>query len=57
MTKAFEQLSMDTLEKILRDKPVPIIGRIENDRLLLDVRTLFGEDFEYIVNTIADVCK
>ena len=47
--------SMDVLEKQLRACPVPIIGRIENDRLLLDVRTLFEDDFEYIIKVLAEI--
>jgi len=47
--------SAEKFERELRALPVPIIGRIENDRLLLDVRTLFKEDFEYIINTVAEI--
>ena len=33
----------------------PIIGRITEGRLLLDVRTIFPEDMEYIADTAAEV--
>jgi len=39
----------------LREKPIPIIGHIEENRLLLDVRTMFEEDFGYIAETVASV--
>ena len=43
--------SAEKAEQKLRGLPTPIIGRIENDRFLIDVRTLFEDDFEYIINT------
>ena len=45
----------EEMERRLRDMPIPIIGRIENDRLLLDVRTIFEDDFEYIINAVVEV--
>jgi L-seryl-tRNA(Ser) seleniumtransferase len=48
-------VSVEKQEKKLREQPVPIIGRIENDRLLLDVRTIFEDDFEYVAKAVADV--
>ncbi|MCL2821035.1 MAG: L-seryl-tRNA(Sec) selenium transferase [Oscillospiraceae bacterium] len=47
--------STDGLEERLRNQPVPIIGHIENDRLLIDVRTLFEEDYEYIISSIVSI--
>jgi len=47
--------SAGVYEQKLRALPVPIIGRIENDRLLIDVRTMFEDDFEYIINEIVKV--
>ena len=46
--------SASSLENRLRSIEVPIIGRIENDRFLLDVRTMFEEDFEYIASAIVE---
>ena len=39
-------MSVNQLEEKLRDLPTPVIGRIENDQLLLDVRTMTDEDFD-----------
>jgi len=47
----------DTKEEQLRNLPIPIIGRIENDKLMLDVRTIFEDDFEYIAETMAGLTK
>jgi len=49
--------STDGIEKRLRGQPVPIIGHIENDKFLLDVRTIFEEDFEYVIEKIVEVTK
>jgi len=49
--------SADEAEKILRLQSIPIIGRIENDRLLLDVRTIFNSDHEYMINAITEMTK
>ncbi len=38
-------MTLNTFEKRLRHLPIPIIGRIENDRFLLDVRTLQEREF------------
>ena len=42
-------------ERRLRALPVPIIGRIEDGRFLLDVRALFEEDFGYIADALAAI--
>jgi len=36
--------SVATLERSLRTLPIPLIGRVENDRLLLDFRTVIDEE-------------
>ena len=51
------EVSADEMEQKLRNLPTPIIGRIENDRLLIDVRTLFEDDFEYVINIAAEISK
>ena len=38
-----QKMKTSQLEKSLRHAPVPVIGRVEKDRLLLDMRTI-GED-------------
>jgi len=47
--------SADEMEKALRAQSKPIIGRIENDRYLLDVRTFFEDDYEYIADCVSKV--
>jgi len=49
------KLSASALESKLRKMEVPIIGRIEDDKFLLDVRTIFEDDFEYISGAIVSV--
>jgi len=49
--------SADKLERQLRTLTVPIIGYIENGRLLIDVRTLFEDDFEYIIKAVSEITK
>ncbi|MBU1566845.1 MAG: L-seryl-tRNA(Sec) selenium transferase [Proteobacteria bacterium] len=38
-------MTLNSFEKKLRNLPIPIIGRIENDHFLLDVRTLQEREF------------
>ena len=50
--------SLDGLEQRLRlGGETPIIGRIAKDRYLLDVRTLWEEDFDYIAARVAEEAK
>ena len=47
--------SVDGLEERLRlGGETPIIGRIARERYLLDVRTLWEEDFDYIADRVAE---
>ena len=46
--------SVDQLEEELRRSERPIIGRIYKERYLLDVRTLFENDFSYIVQRVCE---
>ena len=48
-------LNADETDRALRALPLPIIGHIEKDRLILDVRTMFEEDFTYIAESIASL--
>ncbi len=43
------------VEEALRRRPVPIIGRIEQDWFLLDPRTILPEDVEVIVEAVQDI--
>ncbi len=42
-------MTLNTLEKKMRHLSIPIIGRIENDRFFLDVRTLQEQEFGELV--------
>jgi len=46
------KLKANEVEKILRDFDVPIIARIKNDCILMDVRTIFDSQFDLIVNAL-----
>ena len=50
-------VSLDQLEINLRLGSPAIIGRINHDRFLLDVRTLREEDFAAIVKAVAEAEK
>ena len=47
--------SADWLDGWLRGQATPIIGRIEDDRLLLDLRTALPEEDERVAETLARV--
>ena len=43
------------LEKAFRSQPVPVIGRIEQDRFLIDPRTLLPEDPQVIAGSLTNI--
>jgi L-seryl-tRNA(Ser) seleniumtransferase len=47
--------TVEVLGQRLRSAPVPIVGRIQKDRLLLDMRTVFDRDLETVASTIEAV--
>ncbi|MBQ7703164.1 MAG: L-seryl-tRNA(Sec) selenium transferase [Firmicutes bacterium] len=49
------ELSPDRLEALLREGGTPIVARIRNDKLILDVRTLKREDFETIAGRLREI--
>ena len=50
-----QHVSVDRLEERLRkESDTPIVGRITRDRYLLDVRTLWEEDFAYIAEAVKE---
>lgn len=51
-----EAISVNELEQRLRRRPVPVIGRISDDRLILDVRTITTSQIKLIVDAISEVC-
>ncbi len=46
-------LSLDALAQALRRAPVPVIGRVAQDVLLLDVLTLEGDQLHVIAESLA----
>ena len=48
------QMKITAFESSLRKLPIPLIGRIENDRFLLDVRTIQDREITDLVNLLAD---
>lgn len=51
------KLSAFELSNRLRSLEVPIIGRIETDKLKLDMRTVFEEDISYIIDILSDMLE
>jgi L-seryl-tRNA(Ser) seleniumtransferase len=47
--------TVNELEKNLRMNPLPVIGRIEEDRYLLDMRTVADDEVPLIVNILGQV--
>ena len=45
------ELTPDAIEQRLRDSDPPVIGRIEDDRVLLDLRAVAPEQDDYLVET------
>ena len=52
-----KRVSLDLLEKRLRELSLPIIARISKERLLLDVRTIEEHHFSYVAQSIKDCCQ
>lgn len=55
ITKA--NASAEDLAKQLRLGEMPVIARIEDDRVLLDLRTVFPEEEEELVRAISSLCR
>ncbi len=51
------RMSVGELERRLRFWDVPIIGRVKEDMLLMDVRTLLDEDYGEIERALSHVCQ
>jgi len=43
------------LERRLRQRDIPIISRIVENKIILDVRTLLDEDFQVIFDALQDI--
>ncbi len=48
-------ITADAFEKRLRDRPVPVIARIEKERLIFDMRTVLAHDEKDLIEAIASV--
>lgn len=48
-------LKLNEFEHSLRNNTIPIITRISNDKIIIDVRTLFKEDYRIIVHAIDNI--
>jgi len=51
-----ERTADDLAEALRRNSP-PIIGRVENDRVLLDLRTVFPEQDSVIAEALRRICR
>lgn len=43
----------EELEVMLRKNKVPIIVRVSNDEVIMDIRTMFDEDFNAVAETFS----
>jgi len=48
-------MTTQTLETSLRFTKTPVVGRIANDKLLLDIRTIFKNEIEEVVDSFKEV--
>jgi L-seryl-tRNA(Ser) seleniumtransferase len=46
-------MKIQLLEESLRQAPTPVIGRVEEDRLLLDMRTVVEDEIELLAESLA----
>ena len=49
--------SVNQLEQMLREGEPPIIGRIEEDRFVMDVRTVDVHEFDIIVQAFRSILQ
>jgi L-seryl-tRNA(Ser) seleniumtransferase len=49
------ELSIDRLEEALRGYHTPIVARINKDRLIIDVRTVFEDEFDIIAEALEEI--
>ncbi len=50
-----EQISVTKLEEQMHHCSIPMFGRIVNDEILLDVRTMNSKDFKLVVSQFSDI--
>ncbi|MFZ5754087.1 MAG: L-seryl-tRNA(Sec) selenium transferase [Bacillota bacterium] len=51
----FKTITLEEAEKALRQLPVPVIGYIERDTYILDMRTLLPGDDEVVIRSIYEI--
>lgn len=49
------KLSANKIIKGLRDYDMPVIARVEDDKVLLDPRTLMDDEYEYVAKALASL--
>lgn len=52
-----KDITVDKFEENLRKLDIPIIVRIENDEIILDVRTIFDEELDIVINELTNLSK
>ena len=52
-----KDMSVNRLENWFRTLPIPIIGRIEEGRFLLDVRTMADEDYNVVIKAVSELAS
>jgi L-seryl-tRNA(Ser) seleniumtransferase len=52
VTLAHAEKSVDEMQRLLRASSPPVIGRIEDERLVLDLRSVFPEDLDTLIETV-----
>jgi len=50
-----ENIKISRLETLLRHAPVPVVGRVEGDRLLLDMRTIADDELGILFESLQGV--
>jgi len=56
LTLSHKKYSADRLQKYLLEGKIPVLGRIQNDTLSLDLRTVLPEEEEDLINQILKLC-
>jgi L-seryl-tRNA(Ser) seleniumtransferase len=54
---AITGLSAAGIERFMRHQSIPIIGRIEADRFILDIRTLMDDEYPIIDSAVTDLLR
>ena len=52
-----KNITVDKFEEQLRKLDIPIIVRIENDEIILDVRTIFDEELDIVINELISLSE